>query len=358
MLVHYWNKSNTYQFGASFPELSILINVAGSIQNIDQLFKSDEAKISIKELASFQQKLSFINLGDDGGIKGELSQLGSYFLELIKGFFLVEVFTFFSLIKELEQKKNSISILFKYVGEIDTAISVASLRAGSLPTCMPNFIEAKKELTVKNAYHPLIQNCVQNDLSINAKSILITGSNMSGKSTFLRTLIINSLLAQTINTCFADEFITPFLKPFSSIRINDNLLEGKSLYFEEVSIIGSLIAEVNSTNQNLFILDEVFKGTNTIERIAAAKSILSYLNKGNNIVVVSTHDIELAKLLESEFDLYHFTETIEDETLHFDHKLKPGQLKTRNAIRVLEIADYPKEVIEEAKNLSSLLDKS
>ena len=178
---------------------------------------------------------------------------------------------------------------------------------------------------------------------------------MSGKSTFLRTLAINSILAQTIYTCFADEYNTPIVKQFSSIRIDDNLFEGKSYYFQEVHIMGSLITEAQQPNQNLFVLDEVFKGTNTVERISAAKAILSYLNRDNNIVIVSTHDIELADMLESEYDLYNFTETIEDDELHFDHKIKSGQVKTRNAIKLLELSNYPAEIISEARKISARL---
>ncbi len=179
---------------------------------------------------------------------------------------------------------------------------------------------------------------------------------MSGKTTFLRTIIINSILAQTIYTCFAEKFETPILKQFSSIRIDDSLLEGTSYYLEEVNTMASLVKEVASPDQNLFILDEVFKGTNTIERIASAKAILSYLNRNDNIVIVSTHDIELSKMLEKEFDLYHFVETIENNEFRFDHKLKPGPLKTRNAIRILEISNYPKEIIDEAEQISKILD--
>jgi DNA mismatch repair ATPase MutS len=214
-------------------------------------------------------------------------------------------------------------------------------------------VPAKKEIVAKNIYHPLIKNCVKNDLTIKNKSILITGSNMSGKSTFLRTFTINSILAQTIYTCFADEYISPIVKQFSSIRIDDSLFEGKSYYFQEVNIMSSLLAEVDLPHQNLFILDEVFKGTNTVERIAAAKAILSYLNRNNNIVVVSTHDIELADMLAHEYDLYHFTETIENNKLHFDHLIKPGQVTTRNAIKLLELSNYPADIITEASQISS-----
>jgi DNA mismatch repair ATPase MutS len=179
---------------------------------------------------------------------------------------------------------------------------------------------------------------------------------MSGKSTFLRTLAMNSILAQTIYTCFADEFVSPIFKQHSSIRIDDNLFDGKSYYFQEVNIMAALLAEVNSPHQNFFVLDEVFKGTNTIERIASAKAILSYLNRNNNVVIVSTHDIELAPMLELEYDLYHFTETIENNELHFDHIIKAGQLRTRNAIKILELSNYPTDITNEARQLSSSLE--
>ena len=119
--------------------------------------------------------------------------------------------------------------------------------------------------------------------------------------------------------------------------------------------MGSLLEEVDFPHQNLFVLDEVFKGTNTVERIAAAKAILSYLNRNNNMVVVSTHDIELAELLAHEYDLYHFTETVENSKLHFDHLIKPGQIRTRNAIKILELANYPAEIISEAREISTTL---
>jgi DNA mismatch repair ATPase MutS len=309
-------------------------------------------KESISKLKSFQQKSFLINF-NSGAIGDELSQIGNYIIDLFKAFFLIEIFSLFRVIRELENKKESIKALFDYVGTIDSSISIASLRAGSLKTCLPQFISASKEISVKNVYHPLVKNCVKNDLSINGKSILITGSNMSGKSTFLRSFILNSILAQTINTCFADEFVTPALKQYSSIKINDNLFKGRSYYFQEVSVLGSLIEEVDFPHQNLFILDEVLKGTNTVERIASAKAILSYLNRNNNIVIVSTHDIELAEMLENEYDLYHFSEVIENDELHFDHKIKSGQLKNRNAIRLLELSNYPADIVKEARQISS-----
>jgi hypothetical protein len=355
MALHYWNKNNTFQFAKSVPQLNVLINVSKNLIKKQGLPADSSVKESISNLKSFQRKSGFISFEEQTGLSGELGVVGFIFTEMIKIFFLIEVFFTFEIVKELKDKKSSITTLFDYVGNIDAAISIAALRASSLKTCEPVFTENKKEAFFTNVYHPLIENCTKNSLTINNKGILITGSNMSGKSTFLRTLTINSILAQTIYTCFGDEFSSPILKQFSSIRIADNLFEGKSYYFQEVSTVGSLIAEVRSPYQNLFVLDEVFKGTNTVERIAAAKAILSYLNRDNNIVIVSTHDIELAEMLGDEYDLHHFTETIENNELHFDHRIKAGPVTTRNAIKILELSDYPVDIIREAREISTAL---
>ena len=127
---------------------------------------------------------------------------------------------------------------------------------------------------------------------------------------------------------------------------------------EEVSTIGQLLDfSKNTDTPFLFTIDEVFKGTNTIERISAAKAILEYLNQGQHIILVSTHDIELTTLLAAGFDLYYFQESIEEDTLSFDYTLKKGALQKKNAIRILEIAGYPKEVITEAQQLSVQFEK-
>ncbi len=355
IFLHYWNKNNTFQFLRSFPQLNNLINVSKVLVKKNEQFFDKSIEDSISNLKSFQQKISLIKFDNGSGIQAELSMVGTYLTELMKAIFLIEVFTLYRITRELENKKSSIQALFNYIGNIDSSISIASLRAGTEKTCIPTLVFPSKELYAKNLYHPLIKDCVKNDLSIKNKSILITGSNMSGKSTFLRTLAINSILAQTIYTCFADEFTSPILKQFSSIRIDDNLFDGKSYYFQEVNIMASLLDQIEYPHQSLFILDEVFRGTNTVERIASAKAILSYLNRKENIVVVSTHDIELVDMLYNEYDLYHFTETIENNELHFDHCIKPGQLRTRNAIKILELSNYPDDVIKEARQIVTTL---
>ena len=134
----------------------------------------------------------------------------------------------------------------------------------------------------------------------------------------------------------------------AALMLSDSLSDGKSFYLKEVESIRDMLSCSRSEHINLFLLDEIFKGTNTTERIAAAKAVLSYLNTSNNIVIVSTHDAELGTFLKNEYDLYHFCETIANDILSFDYKLKAGNLYQRNAIRILEINDYPATLIEDA----------
>ena len=181
---------------------------------------------------------------------------------------------------------------------------------------------------------------------------------MSGKTSFIRTIGINAITGLTLNTCFAEQFSMRKTKVFSAIRISDDLLNDKSYYFEEVLTIKEMIDNSGSGKPNLFLLDEIFKGTNTIERISAGKAVLSSLAKADNLVFVSTHDIELADLLKDEYELYHFSEKVDHKSVDFDYKLKAGKLKNRNAIRILQINDYPEDIIKEAIEISEGLDKN
>jgi DNA mismatch repair ATPase MutS len=206
-------------------------------------------------------------------------------------------------------------------------------------------------------YHPLIPDCIQNSISISDKSILLTGSNMSGKTSFIRTIGLSAITGLTINTCFAKRFVIPKCKIYSAIRLSDDLMNDKSYYFEEVLTIKEMIDKSQRPGFNLFLLDEIFKGTNTIERLSAGKAVLSYLNTESNIVFVSTHDIELANMLMDTYELYHFSEQVDNKTVDFDYKLKSGKLKNRNAIRILQMNEYPPEIISEAYEISKELDK-
>lgn len=127
-------------------------------------------------------------------------------------------------------------------------------------------------------------------------------------------------------------------------------MENKSYFMQEVTTIKEFIEESDSGNC-LFLLDELFRGTNTKERIAISKSVLSWLVKNGNLVFVSTHDLELADMLADEYELYYFSESVKDGILSFDYKLKSGIATEHNAIKILELCDYPASLIKEAHSL-------
>lgn len=354
MAIHYWNKRNIYMYIYSIPQLISLVECSNILVKFKAPFITDSNKVlkAVKSISDLKkQMLVFkmeLNLGSS-----ELYSIVQLIVEYVKILFVLEPLIVFNVLDKLKNRKDEIQTLFTFIGEIDTCISIANLRSGVPYYCIPDISTKNSSVEFTDIYHPLIENCVPNSLSISSeKSILLTGSNMSGKTTFIRTVALNSLLAQTINTCFAHEFSMYPLNIFTAINMADSLSENKSYYLQEVQLIKTMIDALSQTNcANFYFLDELFKGTNTRERIAAGTAVLSYLAKGKNIVIVSTHDIELTELLSNEYDLYHFTEVIDNENICFDYKIREGKLSTFNAIRILEINDYPIDITQSAKSI-------
>lgn len=356
IVIHFWNKKNVFNYFSSIPQLSKLNGVAQELYKHDSLKEINPNLMkSATVINKVSNRMSFFNL--EVKLQSDQQIFFWAILELVKIVFLIEPLFLFGTLKRIDTKRTEIEDVFLFVGEIDAMISIASLRKGLTNFCIPKIIDEPKKLTAEEVYHPLIDNCVKNNLKVNDKSILLTGSNMSGKTSFIRTIAINVITGLTINTCFAEQFSMPRVRVFSAIRISDDLMNDRSYYFEEVMTIKEMINKSKCGNSNLFLLDEIFKGTNTVERISAGKAVLSSLNEDNNIVFVSTHDIELADLLKNEYDLYHFSEIIDHKTVDFDYKLKEGKLKNRNAIRILQINNYPESIIKEAIEISEELDK-
>ena len=354
--IHFGNKRNLYQYCGSIPQLLRLNGVAKEFLKND-LFNEINKDVpdSIAVIDKVRNRMSFFKLEARLESDTEIAFWGM--LEFLKIIFLLEPLLLFGVLKQLDTKRSEIEKVFSFVGYIDSLISIASLRKGLDQFCLPEINNKSKVLETSAVYHPLIHNCVTNSIQVKDKSILLTGSNMSGKTSFIRTIGISAITGLTINTCFAERLSMPRIKVFSAIRISDDLMNDKSYYFEEVLTIKEMISQSGSGKPNLFLLDEIFKGTNTVERISAGKAVLSFLAKADNIVFVSTHDIELTDLLYDEYVLYHFSEKVDHKTVDFDYRLKEGKLKNRNAIRILQINDYPDEIIKEAIEISKELDK-
>lgn len=354
--VHYWNKNNLYPYLACLPQLLKLQQVAKVLFNNSNFKKlNPNLEKPLSTISKLKSKMFLFRL--EAGVQGDFETIFWAFLELFKIAFLMEPLLLFGVLEVLDKKRHEVESIFDFVGEVDSLVSITSLRSALNVYCHPKIVDENVKMKTESIYHPLIKECVSNSIYLNDKSVLLTGSNMSGKTSFIRAIGINVLTGLTLNTCFAEQFSMPWLKLYSAIRISDDLLNDKSYYFEEVISIKEMIDNSRTPEANLFLLDEIFKGTNTIERIAAGKAVLSYLSQNNNTVFVSTHDIELADLLLDEYDLYHFSEKVDEQTVAFDYKIKTGKLKNRNAIKILEVNNYPESIISEAIAIARVLDK-
>jgi len=232
------------------------------------------------------------------------------------------------------------------VAELDAAIAILSFRK-SLPFySKPHYIQ-HMQLNLQELYHPLLQNAVANSVLFAGDS-LITGSNASGKSTFIKAVAINGILAMTLNTCTARVYQAPKGLVISSMAMRDNLLAGDSYFVAEIKSLKRVLDCVKVTPCLCFI-DEILKGTNTIERIAASTAVLRYLHKQNSICLVASHDSELTQILKNEFENYHFSEQITNNEIIFDYLIKPGPSKTTNAVKLLAYTNYDAKIIQDAE---------
>lgn len=323
---------------------------------------------------SFFEKVNIPELEDDflalkkaaSGLKG--FSKGSYILmsqsrmnsggnpaELILDYIRIathiDLIKFNQMYKEISLHRDDLDTILTITGRIEAYISIACFREsfkGSF--CIPAFEGDRYD--AKELIHPLIQNAVANDITTK-EGILITGSNASGKSTFLKTCAINTVLAQSIHTVLGKEYKAPLFEVYSSMALNDNIFEGDSYYIVEIKSIKRILdAAAKSGNRVLCFVDEVLRGTNTIERIAASTEILKTFVKRNVTCFAATHDIELTSLLKDSLGIYHFEGNVTDNDVHFDYKMKSGPATNRNAIKLLGVLGYDEAIVDNAQALA------
>ncbi|MBP3296251.1 MAG: hypothetical protein J6M27_06695, partial [Lachnospiraceae bacterium] len=184
-------------------------------------------------------------------------------------------------------------------------------------------------------------------------SMLLTGSNASGKSTFLKTVALNQLLSQTLYFACADEFHADFHRIYTSMSLRDDLEHQESYFMVEIRAMQRILEAGRREGAKIAcFVDEVLRGTNTVERIAASTEILKYMAQQGYFCAAATHDIELTSLLEDVYENYHFSEEIKDGDVLFNYRLQEGKAQTRNAIRLLSVMGYEESIIEQAEALA------
>ncbi|MPQ43571.1 MutS-related protein [Clostridium tarantellae] len=280
--------------------------------------------------------IKFINLW--GGIFQPLSII-----------FLLEVTSYYKIAPLLKKHKRDLIDLYSALGEIDALIAISSYKYSLKSQYSTPVFKNELCLNIEQGNHPLLKNGVANSVNMKKKGMILTGTNMSGKSTFLRMIGINMILAQTVYFVLAKKYEASFFNIVSSISPNDDVTNGKSYYMAEAESLLRIIKALNKDIPVFCPIDEIFRGTNPIERIAASAEILTHINRGNSISIVTTHDRELVDILKEGYEFYYFSEKVDEkEGLSFDYKIKQGISKTRNAIKLLDYIGYPKEIIEKS----------
>ena len=264
----------------------------------------------------------------------------------------LDLICFHSMLKEVRAHLSDIDRMAELIGRTECCLAVASWRA-SLTNgwCSPKFWQtdpAGGALEIEGLYHPLLSEPVKNSIHA-GRGVLVTGSNASGKSTFLKSAALCALLAQTVHTCPAESFCGGLYRIFTSMALRDDLESGESYYIVEIRALKRILDAVEADPAPvLCFVDEVLRGTNTVERIAASTQVLKSLHRPGVLCFAATHDIELTRLLEADYDNYHFEEQVEGDDIRFSYQLLPGRAGTRNAIRLLGVIGYDEKIIREA----------
>lgn len=291
---------------------------------------------SSKEATKGIKKLNFLK-------EAFLVRSNPYIHIVLQLFLMYDIHCIFALEKWKKNYKDSIKDLFSIIGEVEALTSLTAI-AYNRDICFPTFDEESSVIfEADNISHPLIplDAVVSNSIKIHKATGIITGSNMSGKTTFMRTIGVNCILAYAGAPVCANKMIVSNMKIFTSMRVQDDVSKGISTFYAEVLRIKQIIEYSYKNEPMLVLIDEIFKGTNSADRIVGATEIIKALNKEHIICLVSTHDFELCSLVEKAEILgsnYHFEEFYRNNELHFDYKIKPGRCRTTNAKHILRMA--------------------
>jgi hypothetical protein len=245
------------------------------------------------------------------------------------------------------------------LGELEALAALSTLRHVDADTCMPE-LAAEGALEAEGLAHPLLpaDARVPNDLSLPGRgsTLLVTGSNMAGKSTLLRSVGQNIALALAGGPVVATRMRVPALRLRSSMRVTDSLEEGASYFRAELESMRRVIADAESDPPIFFLLDELLRGTNEEARHRGARAVVEHLLDRGAFGLIATHDVDLAVLEEErpgEVMNRHFTDVVVDGEMRFDYRLRPGVVRSSNALRLLaeigvEVADDAAAITPEA----------
>lgn len=278
------------------------------------------------------------------------------FFDYISMMFMLPFISYNFVLAKLNSHEEKAKEVWRLLGELEVAAAVLNYRTLMPDTSQPVF---SKELVVKGqeVYHPLLKRPVPNEV-LWIQNTLVTGSNASGKSTYVKSIAISCMLSATIHTALAKKFQLPYGHVLTSMAIEDDIFEGDSYFVAEIKSVKRILNLAEKKTTCLCFIDEILKGTNTIERISASASIVHWLDQTDSLAFVATHDIELTEILKECCDNVHFEEQVtEEKGVTFDYLLRQGPSKTRNALQLLHVLNYPKEIVTLAKKEAASFDE-
>lgn len=271
--------------------------------------------------------------------------------------FHIDLLKFGSMLKALRGREKEIDALITAVGSVDAQISIASWRK-SLPTyCAPDL--AGSSFHARDLIHPLLTAPVPNSIDT-SKPVLITGSNASGKSTFLKSAALCAILAQSVHTAPAAAYRACSYRVYTSMALRDDIRSGESYFIVEIRSLKRVLDAAAAKGQVpvLSCVDEVLRGTNTIERISASAEILHCLSKMPIQVFAATHDMELTDLLKGVYENYHFSEDMNGSDVVFSYRIEKGPADSRNAIKLLRALGYDPSIADRAEKRAGQFTKT
>jgi MutS domain V len=290
--------------------------------------------------ARFRTRVAWLTVSDPFGIA-----------DLVRAGLLVRLLLLSRWTRVIERERDRLRRVVLWTGEVDALVAIASLRAERSDARWPRLSIGATTVEARGLAHPAIAGAVGNDLALDA-GLLVTGSNMAGKSTFLRTIAVNAICAQSIHTTFGT-WRAGLFRVFSVMRIADATAVGLSTYAVEVAAIGKLVEAVDRRDHGLpalLVIDEPFRGTSPALRVPIAVSVLDYCG-ARDLVIAATHDLDVAARVDPRFARGYFAEP-DGEHGRFDHKLRAGVSPATNALAMLVRAGYPAAIVSAVDSMS------
>lgn len=289
-------------------------------------------------------------------VSGGNTMSGSLFdslFDYVRILFHVDLIKIGTMIREVQKYEKELLEIYEIIGYLDSMAGIASYREMVGEYAIPEFLadrEKGKEMSLKDVCHPLVKDPVKNSIQTQ-RPVLLTGSNASGKSTFIKTVAIAAIFSQTIHTVLGSEYRAVHYRIYSSMALRDSIQEKESYFIVEIKSLKRIFSALSREEAPvLCFVDEILRGTNTEERVAASTVLLQELAGSPAMCFAATHDMELTHTLEHDFENYHFQEQMGEGDISFDYQLRHGRSNTRNALKLLEFIGFDQALVSRARS--------